>query len=223
LLWDGEWEVTYVTFRNMGAAFAVAMLGIYLLVVAQFGSFRLPLLILVPVPLTLIRIVLGHRLFRAPTGSLIHFSDRSRRAFDDGAIMRVPTPGRATSHSRWMRCPHMGQDESMHYALGCNGSGVAMTTYLGYQTARKIVRKAYAVCAFDMSDFPDHPPYSGNPWFLPVVRGYHRLRDSLDRLFLSHHGDCPSARGPRRVRSVSEAARTVGGRIYVAGLSQNQS
>ena len=60
LLWDGEWEVTYVTFRDMGAAFIVAILGIYLLVVAQFGSFKLPLVILVPVPLTLIGIVLGH-------------------------------------------------------------------------------------------------------------------------------------------------------------------
>ena len=60
LLWDGEWEVTYVTFRDMGAAFAVAILGIYLLVVAQFGSFRLPLVILVPVPLTLIGILMGH-------------------------------------------------------------------------------------------------------------------------------------------------------------------
>jgi multidrug efflux pump subunit AcrB len=66
LLWDGEWEITYVTFRDMGAAFAVAILAIYLLVVAQFGSFRLPLVILVPVPLTLIGIVLGHFLFQAP-------------------------------------------------------------------------------------------------------------------------------------------------------------
>ena len=66
LLWDGEWEVTYVTFRDMGAAFAVAILGIYLLVVAQFGSFRLPLVILIPVPLTLIGIVLGHWLLKAP-------------------------------------------------------------------------------------------------------------------------------------------------------------
>jgi len=66
LLWDGEWEITYVTFRGMGAAFAVAMLGIYILVVAQFGSFRLPLVVLVPVPLTLIGIVLGHWLFGAP-------------------------------------------------------------------------------------------------------------------------------------------------------------
>ena len=66
LLWDGEWEVTYVTFRDMGAAFAVALLGIYVLVVAQFGSFKLPLVILTPVPLTLIGIMLGHWLFGAP-------------------------------------------------------------------------------------------------------------------------------------------------------------
>ncbi len=66
LLWDGEWEITYVTFRDMGAAFAVAILGIYILVVAQFGSFLLPLVILTPIPLTLIGIMLGHWLFSAP-------------------------------------------------------------------------------------------------------------------------------------------------------------
>jgi multidrug efflux pump subunit AcrB len=66
LLWDGEWEITYVTFRDMGAAFMVALAGIYALVVAQFGSFRAPLVILTPVPLTLIGIVIGHFLFGAP-------------------------------------------------------------------------------------------------------------------------------------------------------------
>ena len=66
LLWDGEWEITYVTFRDMGAAFAVALLAIYVLVVAQFGSFRLPLVVLTPIPLTLIGIVLGHALLGAP-------------------------------------------------------------------------------------------------------------------------------------------------------------
>lgn len=65
ILWDGEWEVTFVTFRDMGGAFIIAILGIYLLVVAQFGSFKLPLVILVPVPLTLIGIVLGHWLLNA--------------------------------------------------------------------------------------------------------------------------------------------------------------
>jgi multidrug efflux pump subunit AcrB len=66
LLWDGEWEVTWVTFRDMGAAFAVALLGIYILVVGQFGSFKVPLVILTPVPLTLIGIMIGHWLFGAP-------------------------------------------------------------------------------------------------------------------------------------------------------------
>ncbi|MGE5566146.1 MAG: efflux RND transporter permease subunit, partial [Parcubacteria group bacterium] len=66
VLWDGEWEITWVTFRDMGAAFGVAILGIYVLVVAQFKSFKLPLVILTPIPLTLVGIVLGHILFHAP-------------------------------------------------------------------------------------------------------------------------------------------------------------
>ncbi len=66
LLWDGEWEVTWVTFRDMGAAFMVALLGIYILVVAQFSSFKVPLVILTPVPLTFIGILGGHWLFGAP-------------------------------------------------------------------------------------------------------------------------------------------------------------
>ncbi|WP_417267383.1 efflux RND transporter permease subunit [Celeribacter baekdonensis] len=66
LLWDGEWEVTWITFRDMGAAFGVALLGIYILVVAQFGSFRLPLVILTPVPLTFLGIMIGHWMFGAP-------------------------------------------------------------------------------------------------------------------------------------------------------------
>jgi len=78
--------------------------------------------------------------------------------------------------------PHMGEEGGLHYCLGCNGSGVAMMTYLGTQTARKIARVANAPCAFDGPEFPDHPLYTGNPWFLPLVGGYYRMRDRLDRL-----------------------------------------
>ena len=60
LPWDDEWQVTYVTFRDMGAAFGIAILGVYFVVVGQFGSFELPLMILTPVPLTLIGIMMGH-------------------------------------------------------------------------------------------------------------------------------------------------------------------
>jgi glycine/D-amino acid oxidase-like deaminating enzyme len=78
--------------------------------------------------------------------------------------------------------PHMGEDSGMHYALGCNGSGVAMMTYLGHQVARKIARVSNAACAFDSEDFPIHALYTGNPWFLPMIGGYYRLRDRLDRM-----------------------------------------
>src|SRR5215212_2997163 len=78
--------------------------------------------------------------------------------------------------------PHMGEEGGLHYCLGCNGSGVAMMTYLGTQTARKIARVANAPCAFDTPEFPDHPLYTGNPWFLPLVGGYYRMRDRLDRM-----------------------------------------
>ncbi|HEV8679177.1 MAG TPA: FAD-binding oxidoreductase [Stellaceae bacterium] len=78
--------------------------------------------------------------------------------------------------------PHMGEEGGLHYCLGCNGSGVAMMTYLGTQTARKIARVANAPCAFDSPEFPDHPLYTGNPWFLPLVGGWYRMRDRLDRM-----------------------------------------
>jgi len=77
--------------------------------------------------------------------------------------------------------PHMGKDDGMHYLLGCNGSGVAMMTYLGTQTARKIAGVVNYQCHFDNEDFPDHPLYNGNPWFLPAVGTWFRLRDTLDR------------------------------------------
>jgi glycine/D-amino acid oxidase-like deaminating enzyme len=78
--------------------------------------------------------------------------------------------------------PHMGEAGGLHYCLGCNGSGLAMMTYLGTQTARKIARVANAACAFDGPEFPDHPLYTGNPWFLPAIGGWYRMRDRLDRL-----------------------------------------
>jgi glycine/D-amino acid oxidase-like deaminating enzyme len=77
--------------------------------------------------------------------------------------------------------PHMGRRNGMHYLLGCNGSGVAMMTYLGWQTARKIAGVANQPSAFDTSDFPSHPLYFGNPWFLPAIGGWYRFRDGLDR------------------------------------------
>lgn len=63
--WDGEWQITYETFRDMGAAYAVGLVLIYLLVVAQFGSYFVPLIIMAPIPLTVIGVMPGHALLGA--------------------------------------------------------------------------------------------------------------------------------------------------------------
>ena len=65
VLWSGEWTVTYETFRDMGLAFAVALLVIYMLVVWEFKNFLVPLIVMAPIPLTLIGIAPGHWLLDA--------------------------------------------------------------------------------------------------------------------------------------------------------------
>ena len=65
VLWDGEWKITYETFRDMGIAYAVGMIAIYLLVVAQFRSYLVPLIIMAPIPLTVIGVMPGHALLGA--------------------------------------------------------------------------------------------------------------------------------------------------------------
>ena len=65
LKWDGEWQITYETFRDMGIAYAVGLVLIYLLVVAQFKSYLTPLIIMAPIPLTIIGVLPGHALFGA--------------------------------------------------------------------------------------------------------------------------------------------------------------
>ena len=63
--WTGEWTVTFETFRDMGTAFGVAMVVIYMLVVWQFGNFIIPSIIMAPIPLTLLGIIPGHWLLGA--------------------------------------------------------------------------------------------------------------------------------------------------------------
>jgi multidrug efflux pump subunit AcrB len=65
LKWDGEWQVTYETFRDMGLAYGVGLILIYLLVVAQFRSYVTPLVIMAPIPLTVIGVMPGHALLGA--------------------------------------------------------------------------------------------------------------------------------------------------------------
>lgn len=78
--------------------------------------------------------------------------------------------------------PHIGVQEGVHYAAGCQGSGVAMASWLGHNAALKVAGAANRDFALDSLHFPTMPLYDGTPWFLPLVGGWYRLRDRIDRL-----------------------------------------
>jgi len=63
--WDGEWQITFEVFRDLGAAFAVVIIIIYMLLVGWFQSFKSPIVMLVALPLSLVGIILGHWVFDA--------------------------------------------------------------------------------------------------------------------------------------------------------------
>ena len=77
--------------------------------------------------------------------------------------------------------PHIGTRDGAHYALGCCGSGIAMATWLGRKAALRILGSKDAATAFDDIPFETRPLYHGNPWFLPLILSYYRLRDRLPR------------------------------------------
>jgi len=63
--WDGEWHITYEVFRDLGISFAVVLVIIYLLIVGMFQNFTVPILMMIPIPLTLLGIIPGHLMFGA--------------------------------------------------------------------------------------------------------------------------------------------------------------
>lgn len=58
--WDGEWQITYEVFRDLGGAFAIALLGIYVLIVGWFQNFKTPVIMMISIPLSLVGIFVGH-------------------------------------------------------------------------------------------------------------------------------------------------------------------
>ena len=80
--------------------------------------------------------------------------------------------------------PHTGQTErGLHYVMACNGSGVAMLSYLGAKMGRRLLGGENQSTAFDGRDFPTKPLYTGHPWFLPAVGAYYQMRDWIDRRY----------------------------------------
>jgi glycine/D-amino acid oxidase-like deaminating enzyme len=76
--------------------------------------------------------------------------------------------------------PHVGQQDGVHYALGCNGSGVVTMTHLGRCAARQILGSANRASAFSRMPFPTIPGYTGTPWFMPLIGASYQLRDRMD-------------------------------------------
>ena len=110
LNWDGEWRITYEVFRDLGIAFAAVLVLIYLLVVAWFQSFRMPLVIMAPIPLTLV----GHPAGALAERGVLHRDlddrdDRPRRdhraQLDSAGGLRRAGAGRGAVHCarRWSR------------------------------------------------------------------------------------------------------------------------
>ena len=74
--------------------------------------------------------------------------------------------------------PHVGELNGVHYALACNGSGVALLPYLGHKAALKVLGSPDGDTAYDAQEFRRiHPLYTGRPWFRPFVSAYYRLVD----------------------------------------------
>jgi gamma-glutamylputrescine oxidase len=76
--------------------------------------------------------------------------------------------------------PHMGTHDGVHYAVGCNGSGVTMMTYLGHQTALKILGRQNRPCAFDVDEFAQVPLAWARSWTVPAATSYYLARDWIE-------------------------------------------
>ncbi len=78
--------------------------------------------------------------------------------------------------------PHIGVEGGVHYAAGCQGSGVAMATWLGHNVALKMAGAANTRFPLDGLSFPTRPFYNGDPWWvLPLIGNWYRMRDRIDR------------------------------------------
>jgi glycine/D-amino acid oxidase-like deaminating enzyme len=76
--------------------------------------------------------------------------------------------------------PHVGVQEGVHHALGCNGSGITTMTHLGGVAARMMLGGDNRASAFARMPLPTMPGYTGTPWFMPLVTGWYRLKDRRD-------------------------------------------
>jgi glycine/D-amino acid oxidase-like deaminating enzyme len=125
-------------------------------------------------------------------GGRLHLRNVDERTAAEGLYRRMvrvwPDLGRYRVTHAWKgylgftfdRLPHMGTRGGVHFAMGCNGSGVAMAAYLGHQSALKILGRQNRPCPFEELPFPTHVGYRHRAWFLPPLGLWYRLLDGLD-------------------------------------------
>jgi glycine/D-amino acid oxidase-like deaminating enzyme len=106
---------------------------------------------------------------------------RMVRVWPELAAFRVTHAWKGYVGFTFDRLPHMGMQDGVLFAMGCNGSGVAMAAYLGHQTALKILGRQNRPCPFEQLPFPtNNVAYHGRPWFLPPLGPWYRFLDGLD-------------------------------------------
>lgn len=95
--------------------------------------------------------------------------------------VRVSHCWRGTVAMTFDRRPHIGVEDGVFYALGCNASGVAMMSYLGREIAHHVLRTQERPSAFEAGSFPQRRWYGGTPWFVPPLTTLYNLLDGYDR------------------------------------------
>ena len=112
-----------------------------------------------------------------PRASGIHLYHRLTALFPELAGVRITHVWTGYTGYTFDTLPHLGEQDGVHYAGGYNGSGTAMSLYLGHKIALRVLGSPEAACAFDTVRFPTRPLYFGTPWFLPTILRYYGWRD----------------------------------------------
>lgn len=81
----------------------------------------------------------------------------------------------------WDKTAYAGEMDNARFAVGCNGNGVALMSWLGYRAAQKLLGTEPRPLSFERNTFRPIPLYNGKPWFLPFVTGWYRFRDAVDK------------------------------------------
>ncbi|MDO6409493.1 NAD(P)/FAD-dependent oxidoreductase [Pantoea phytobeneficialis] len=81
----------------------------------------------------------------------------------------------------WDKTAYAGEMDNARFAVGCNGNGVALMSWLGYRAAQKLLGTEPRPLSFERNTFKPIPLYAGKPWFLPLVTGWYRFRDAVDK------------------------------------------